>query len=184
MRHFDTGDRLSELQRFDGEDAGEALADRVYRAMLEGGRSPNDAGSFFKGIAEVVNNVVEHSGRHGGWAAMQVMPNRSGMVTFAVADAGSGLERTIRRHHDVVGPIEAMQKAFEHDVSGTGAIGRGQGLADLVRRVGRHRGNIRAWSGSARGLSRGEPIACTAASATFPGTVIYAEFRPDQEVWP
>lgn len=178
----DTGYRLFELQRFDGG-GGDELAERVFNALVSAHCSQGEAASFFKGISEVVNNVAEHSGAGGGWAAMQVMPNSvsRGLITFAVADAGHGLELTLSRSHWVDGPVDAMEKAFEHSVSGTNAPGRGTGLDDLHRRVKRHQGRLLAWSGSATGQSTvgADRIACRQVGAAFPGTVIYAGFKPE-----
>lgn len=178
-----TGHRLYELQRFDADGGGDALAERIFKALVSDGCSALEAGSFFKGISEVVNNVAEHSGAGGGWAAMQVMPSSAsnGLITFAVADAGHGLELTLSRRHWVEGPVDAMEKAFQRAVSGTSIAGRGTGLDDLHQRVKKHQGRLMAWSGSATGHSTVNPgpMACRKVGAAFPGTVIYAGFKPE-----
>ncbi|OMC02467.1 hypothetical protein A5733_02165 [Mycobacterium sp. NS-7484] len=178
VNEWDASSRLSELQRFD-VDSGDDLAESVFRALQAAGRSQHDAASFFRGVSEVVSNVIEHSGVDGGWAAMQVMPNNQGLITFAIADAGYGLERTLSRHNQVDGPVDAMKKAFKRTISGTGVHGRGAGLDDLLQRVKRHRGHLRAWSGAATGRSAGGALTCNGADAAFPGTVIYAGLRPE-----
>jgi hypothetical protein len=178
VNEWDTGDRLYELQRFDAASSDE-FAETVFRAHQDAGGSDKDTKSFFKGVSEVLSNVAEHSGVEGGWAAMQVMPNKDGMITFAVADAGHGLERTLRRHNEVAGPVDAIEKAFQRSVSGTGQLGRGTGLDDLLQRVKRHKGHLRAWSGTGAGRSSGGALACQEVSAAFPGTVIYAGFKPE-----
>ncbi|MCP9276555.1 ATP-binding protein [Mycolicibacterium arenosum] len=177
VRERNTAHRLSELRRFDG-DAGDALADQVFEALCAVGKSRDDAKSFYKGVSEVVSNVIDHSGVSGGWAAMQVQ--RPDLITFAIADAGDGLQETLSRHNEVEGPVDAMEKAFLRECSGTGALGRGTGLDDLVQRVRRHRGQLRAWSGKATGYSAGGRVACRGVGAAFPGTVIYAEFKPER----
>ncbi len=175
-------DRLSELQRFDAYGGGDELAERVFRRMnASPACSTEDAKSFFKGISEVVNNVAEHSGAGGGWAAMQVIPSsKDGLITFAVADAGHGLEITLSRRYWVEGSLDAMELAFQREVSGTSVAGRGTGLDDLHRRVKHHQGRLFAWSGRAAGTSvaGNGPIACREVTAAFPGTVIYAGFKP------
>jgi len=178
VNEWDTGERLFELQRFDS-DSSDELAESVFRAHRDAGGSAEDTKSFFKGVSEVLSNVAEHSGVAGGWAAMQVMPNNDGMITFAVADAGYGLEHTLRQHNKVDGPVDAMTKAFQRTVSGTGQLGRGTGLDDLLQRVKRHKGHLRAWSGAGVGRSSGGPLACQEVTAAFPGTVIYAVFKPE-----
>lgn len=178
-----TGHRLLELQRFDAT-SGDDLAERVFQALRAAGSTERDAASFFKGISEVVSNVAEHSGADGGWAAMQVMPNSDGLITFAVADAGYGFEYTLSRNHWVSGSVDAMMMAFERTVSGTGVPGRGTGLDDLQQRVGRHQGRLLAWSGDATGSSSGGPLTCREVNAAFPGTVVYAGFKPEsREAW-
>lgn len=180
-----TGVRLYELQRFDAAGGGDELAERVFRALVTDGCAQSDAASFFKGISEVVNNVAEHSGAGGGWVAMQVLPSSAsnGLITFAVADAGHGLEITLSRSHWVEGPVDAMKMAFQRAVSGTNIAGRGTGLDDLHRRVKQHQGRLLAWSGTATGQSTADtgPVACREVSAAFPGTVIYAGFKPEQK---
>jgi anti-sigma regulatory factor (Ser/Thr protein kinase) len=176
----DTEDRLFELHRFDA-DSSDDLAESVFRAHKKAGGSSEDTKSFFKGVSEVLNNVVDHSGAAGGWAAMQVMPKDDGLIKFAVADAGYGLEHTLRRYNKVDGPVDAVKKAFERTVSGTGQLGRGAGLDDLLQRIKRHKGHLRAWSGTGAGRSSGGALACREVTAAFPGTVIYAGFKPEQK---
>ncbi|MGU3650712.1 ATP-binding protein [Mycolicibacterium sp. A43C] len=179
VAEWDAGDRLFELKRFDA-DSSDDFAEGVFRALRAAGQGLDDAKSFFCGVSEVISNVIEHSGVNGGWAAMQMMPDKeTEMIIFAVADAGAGLESTLRRHNEVDGPVDAMMKAFQRTVSGTGMHGRGTGLDDLYQRVKRHKGHLRAWSGAATGRSSGGPLACQGATAAFPGTVIYAGFKPE-----
>lgn len=180
VNEWDTGHRLFELQRFDSA-CGDEFAERVFGAVKAAGSSQSDAASFYKGIAEVVGNVAEHSGAGGGWAAMQVMPNQDGLINFAVADAGHGLEITLSRQHWIIDHMHAMEMAFERSVSGTGRVGRGTGLDDLHKRVRQHNGHLLAWSGNAIGLSsvQPNPIECYETSAAFPGTVVYASFKPE-----
>lgn len=178
VNEWDTGGRLFELQRFNSNSSDE-FAESVFRAHQVAGGSGEDTKSFFKGVSEVLSNVAEHSGVEGGWAAMQVMPNSDGLIKFAVADAGHGLEHTLRRHNKVDGAVDAMTMAFQRTVSGTGRLGRGTGLDDLLQRVKRHRGHLRAWSGAGVGRSSGGALACQEVTAAFPGTVIYAGFKPE-----
>ncbi|OBI82702.1 hypothetical protein A9X00_07075 [Mycobacterium sp. 1245805.9] len=177
VNEWDRGHRLLELHRFDAS-SGDDLAERLFQALRAAGSSEQDAASIFKGVSEVVSNVAEHSGAAGGWAAMQVMPNNDGLITFAVADAGDGFEYTLSRNHWVSGSVDAMMMAFERTVSGTGVPGRGTGLDDLHKRVGRHQGRLLAWSGDATGRSSGGTLECREANAAFPGTVIYAGLKP------
>lgn len=115
---------------------------------------------------------------------MQARPDSDGLITFAVADAGDGLEETLSRQYWINGAVDAMQTAFTRAFSATAARGRGTGLDDLLQRVGRHRGQLRAASGAAVGHSTGGRLACRQVTAAFPGTVIYAGFMPEpEEVW-
>lgn len=180
VRHRDLGDRVIELQRFEDSDASEAVADRIFGAAIKAGHSEADASSLFRGISEVLNNVVEHSRANGGWTALQLIPNSDGRITFAVSDAGIGLQDAIGRGSTVRGPRDAMEKAFRRGVSGTGDSGRGNGLSNLLQRVGSHRGKIRAWSGVAEGYGDKSPIRCSSAAADVPGTLIYAGFTPEK----
>lgn len=177
VTEWDVGSRLIELHRFDPTGADE-LADTIHNAIIDHGGNPKDAKDFYLGVTEVLNNVVDHSGAAGGWAAMQVMPRpNSPEITFAVADVGIGLRRSLSANHVIRDDEHAIHLAFERGVSGTGKT-RGEGLADLYRRVGRRDGIVRAWSGGATGKSRrNAAILCQPATATFPGTMIYASLK-------
>lgn len=182
VRHNDQGDRLLELQRFESDDESQAVAERVFNAALTVGHTRDDAKLVYRGITEVLNNAVEHSGAVGGWAAMQLMPGSSsqGRITFAVADAGVGMVTTIRDSITVLSDGEAIERAFDRGVSSTGDDGRGNGLADLSNHVKQHSGTMRTWSGSAEGFWSNSKVRSRSIGTDVPGTLVYAGFRPSE----
>lgn len=178
VRERDLGNQLLELHRFDPTDS-EELADHLRNAIADHSGSASDAGNFYAGVSEALENVVEHSGVHGGWAAMQTMaPTGVPEITFAVADVGRGLRASLGSRYEVEDDAEAIDLAFTEGVSGTGEHNRGEGLPDLHKRVRERGGILRVWTGLAAGTSqRYGPIKCRSADADYPGTIIYASFK-------
>ncbi len=172
----DTGDRIMELQRFSRDEDDDKLASQVFR-ILEWD-DPDDAKTLFRCISEAIDNVCEHSGSDGGWAALQQYKDKRGArrVAFAVGDSGMGLRASLTRAIEVSSDQEAISRSVERGVSGTGDSTRGEGLADLIARVRARGGHVRLWSGQASALTgknggllhtRNHPFA-------FEGTMIYA----------
>ncbi|QWY82306.1 histidine kinase [Gordonia phage Phishy] len=178
VRQRALNDQLLELHRFDPTES-EELADRLRDVIAAHSPSSSGAGNFYSSVSEVLENVVEHSGVGGGWAAMQTLPRSGGTeITFAVADTGIGLRNSLSAHNDVVDDAAAVGMAFTKGVSGTGDDTRGEGLPDVYKRVRERGGILRVWSGKAAGTSRRyDSISCADAITHYPGTIIYASFN-------
>lgn len=167
------GDKMLEITRFDLEDGADQLATKVRNLFAES--DPQDAQHLATSVLEATHNVAEHSGRGGGWVALQCYPLES-KVTFAVADSGVGLRSSLQRHHQVKDDCEAISLAVERGVSGTGNPRRGLGLSDIVQYAGADGGAVKLLSGGAaatvnrRAWAKPLPV-------SFPGTIIYATLK-------
>lgn len=176
VTEHDTGYRIMELQRFSRDEDDDKLASHVFK-ILEWD-DPEDAKTLFRCISEAIDNVCEHSGSEGGWAALQQYRDKSGTrrVAFAVGDSGMGLRASLARANAVTSDQDALSLSVKRGVSGTGDNTRGQGLADLIARVRPRGGHVRLWSGNASALTgpNERHFHTKAHPFAFDGTMIYA----------
>lgn len=168
------GDRVLELTRFEGADRGSELAEKVYNILSVD--DVEDAKTLYQCVSEAVENVAEHSGVSGGWAALQQY-RRGGRndVVFAVADSGVGLRSTLSRTQAVDGDRHAVELAVKIGVSGTGDQARGRGIAGIIDKSRARHGHVRLWSGAATGLTgAAKHFFHVKDAAAYPGTVLSA----------
>jgi anti-sigma regulatory factor (Ser/Thr protein kinase) len=115
---------------------------------------------FAMTLSEVCQNIVEHAGR-GGWVAVQTYRYRQRLagrrvVQIAVCDAGLGFRQSLesaqvpRRLSDRWDDGMALEEAVIRGVSRYRDPGRGQGLAQARRYVGKWDGKLAVRSGTAR----------------------------------
>ena len=115
---------------------------------------------FAMTLSEVCQNIVEHAGQ-GGWVAVQTYRYRQRLagrrvVQIAVCDAGLGFRRSLesaqvpRRLSDRWDDAMALEEAVIRGVSRFRDPGRGQGLAQARRYVGKWDGKLAVRSGTAR----------------------------------
>jgi hypothetical protein len=156
-----------------------ARADLLLVTRL--GYSPLAADRFSVAMAEICQNIVDHSGSPGLAAAQCYLQGRGGVpqVCLAVADAGIGMRGSLapRYARDFPGAwtdSAAVRLAFERGVTRFDDPDRGLGLkavAEMVRGWGGslrlRSGNAAFFVGSAAG-ARGE----VSGLLTFPGTQI------------
>ena len=145
--------------------------------------SPEAVDGFCVSLAEVCQNIVEHS-EDTGFVGIQkyFFARRLGRnaVKIAVMDLGVGIRRSLEgklasQFGSAWGDLLALEQAFFHGASRFDDVGRGHGLAAVRRFVVRWKGKLVLRSGTARlGLippwSRGRPRA--EGLAPFPGTQI------------
>jgi hypothetical protein len=131
--------------------AGAILAERL-------GYSRADAGMFSMVLSEVCQNIIEHA-ETGGWVGIQTYnwAKRLGrqVVQIAVVDLGVGFRGSLAREHsarfgDRWSDYTALEAAFLQGVTRFRDPGRGQGLKQIRRSVGRWGGKIAIRSGTAR----------------------------------
>lgn len=158
----DTGDRLLELTRFTTEAEAECLAARVFTLARS---KVGDLGArrLYVAISEAAVNVIEHADAACGYMALQSYPGRHTAV-FAIGDAGCGLRASLARHHAVGTDRDAIAAALRPGVSGTGTLGRGNGLPEMRTQASRgfnvlsgaahfHQSDRQSWSVVPAGVS-------------------------------
>jgi hypothetical protein len=115
-------------------------------------------GGFSTSLAEVCQNIIEHSGTT-GWVASHVYNYRRRLgrkvAVIAVSDAGIGFRRSLeasqaKRFGDRWDDATALETALIHSISRFRDPGRGQGLAGTKRYLARWQGKIAIRSGTAR----------------------------------
>ena len=133
------------------ERAGEILSDRLAYSRAE-------AVLFSTMLSEVCQNIVEHA-EAGGWVGIQTYnwAKRLGrqVVVIGVMDLGVGFRGSLGREHsarfgDKWSDATALEAAFLQNVTRFRDPGRGQGLKQIRRQVGRWGGKVAIRSGGAR----------------------------------
>lgn len=172
------GDRLLELVNFSNDEGVEALGKAVHGIFI--GEDPAEARELYDAVTEAAINVCDHSGRNGGWVALQQYKEGSSRkVCFAVADSGKGLKASLVARHSVPTDRRAIELAVERGVTSTDKPGRGLGLDTIVRRARARKGRVDLWSGQASaftGPTEGSLYVHDHTHA-FQGTIIYATLR-------
>lgn len=125
--------------------------DRLYRALDEAGLFGGLPDDLIDVLAELAGNAHEHGSQC--YAVAQIYTGRrSGTpgVHLAVADFGAGFARTLRERYGPMTDSEAIVRAFEEQVSGTGNSYRGFGLSQIDGLLGKKAENVLhivSWSG-------------------------------------
>jgi anti-sigma regulatory factor (Ser/Thr protein kinase) len=137
----------------------ELNAGRVSAVLAEQlGYSKSDAIGFSMLLSEVSQNIIEHADAP-GWVGIQVYnwQRRLGrkVAVIAVMDLGIGFKGSLEREHsarfgDRWGDATALEAAFIHGVTRFRDPGRGQGLKQIRKKVGRWGGKISIRSGTSR----------------------------------
>jgi hypothetical protein len=110
-------------------------------------------------LSEVCQNIIEHA-EAGGWVASQTytwtkrLAGRR-VVVIAVMDLGIGFRQSLGGTHALRYPTGwddaiALEAAFRHGHTRHHDPGRGQGIQQIRRQVGRWHGRLSIRSGSAR----------------------------------
>ncbi|MBX6365671.1 MAG: hypothetical protein IRZ00_17520 [Gemmatimonadetes bacterium] len=109
-------------------------------------------------LSEVCQNILEHAGS-GGWVAAQTYnwAKRLGrkVAVIAVMDLGVGFKGSLASAHaarygDKWSDATALEAAFLHGITRFHDPGRGQGLQQIRRQVGRWGGKVSIRSGRAQ----------------------------------
>jgi hypothetical protein len=122
------------------------------------GYSKADAIAFSMLLSEVSQNIIEHADAP-GWVGIQTYRRWRGIdrrvAVIAVMDLGVGFKGSLEREHsarfgDRWGDATALEAAFIHGTTRFRDPGRGQGLKQIRKKVGRWGGKIAIRSGTAR----------------------------------
>jgi hypothetical protein len=117
-----------------------------------------EAFQFSVMLSELCQNIIEHA-EAGGWVATQTYnwARRLGrkVVTIAVMDLGVGFYGSLASEHagrygERWSHASALEAAFIHGLTRFHDPGRGQGLQQIRKQVGRWNGKISIRSGTAR----------------------------------
>lgn len=117
-----------------------------------------EAFQFSVMLSEVCQNIIDHA-EAGGWVATQTYnwSRRLGrkVVTIAVMDLGIGFYGSLASEHAARygarwSDASALEAAFIHGLTRFHDPGRGQGLQQIRKQVGRWNGKISIRSGTAR----------------------------------
>lgn len=109
-------------------------------------------------LSEVCQNILEHA-EAPGWVAAQVYnyAKRLGrqVLLLSVADVGKGFKGSLADQHatrfgDRWGDATALEAAFIHGLTRFPDTGRGQGIQQIRKQVGRWDGAVSIRSGTAR----------------------------------
>jgi hypothetical protein len=142
-----------------------------------------DSIGFSMLLSEVSQNIIEHADAP-GWVGIQIYnwAKRLGrkVAVIAVMDLGVGFRGSLAKEHaarfgDRWGDATALEAAFIHGITRFRDPGRGQGLKQIRKKVGRWGGKIAIRSGTARIADVPEwddAVPMTKDLAFFPGAQI------------
>ncbi|HVH93824.1 MAG TPA: ATP-binding protein [Nocardioidaceae bacterium] len=161
-------DTLTEITWFDSATRIEQLAIMVHGALER--IDLDAANALFSGIMESGANVIEHSGRRGGFLVAQLIRKRT-QLQFAVSDSGVGMLQTLRG----VGAethAQALHLALQRGISENPQRGSGIGLYDMNDEILRLGGALQIISGNAVLWSQPERQRVTVWPTEGPGTCL------------
>lgn len=165
------------VTRLTTENEVDEASDRLYRALDEAGLFGGLCDDLIDVLAELAGNAYEHGSKC--YAVAQIYTGRqSGTpgVHLAVADFGEGFARTLRERYGPMTDSEAIVRAFEEQVSGTGHSYRGFGLSQIDGLLGKKAENalhIVSWSGHVE-RKAGRSRITERESPLFRGTLAFA----------
>ena len=155
------------------------LDDALHKASLAGG--------LFDDLIDVAVELAGNAREHGSncyTVAQTHTGRRSGTpgIHLAVADFGAGFARKLQAHYGDMTNSEAIVRAFEEQVSGTGDKKRGFGLSQIAGIVDMAPDNVLqivSWTGHVRRSAR-QLQASESESVLFPGTAasVYVPYVP------
>jgi hypothetical protein len=162
-RNWNSSDVLLEISPITTNTDIHAVVDRVQeRAGGILSRTLNYSSSavvpFSVILSEVCQNIIEHA-ESPGWVAAQVYnwAKRLGrqVLILSVVDVGKGFRGSLADQHatrygDRWGDATALEAAFMHGLTRFPEPGRGQGIQQIRKQVGRWKGVISIRSGTAR----------------------------------
>jgi hypothetical protein len=139
LRRRDRRGRLIEVVRIRTADDVEALMDRVWEVAKAKYGTGSVAKACATAIAAATENTLDHAQSPIGALVSAQTYTRSGGLELAVVDLGCGIPATLSGNpaHAGLSDLDALERALEDGVSSATEAGRGAGLAELVRGIGR-----------------------------------------------
>jgi hypothetical protein len=169
VREHDRQEDLIEVIRLDSVHAVDRLARLVYRKVLP--RGTELATALHRSVAEVGENVMDHSGTI-GYLAAQTLPRRRELL-IAIADAGIGMLATLA-HRGVRTHEAAIALATQENVSRYDEPDRGRGLPSALRLIGRESGSLYIASGTSAIRHFPTTRRYSEVEQAYPGTIVEA----------
>jgi hypothetical protein len=169
VREHDRQEDLIEVIRIDSVSAVDRLARMVHRKVLP--RGAELAGALHRSVAEVGENVMDHSGTV-GYLAAQTLPRRRELL-IAIADAGVGVLATLA-HRGVTTHEDAIALATQERVSRYDEPDRGRGLPSALRLIGGEAGSLYIASGTAAIRHFPSTRRYSAVDGEYRGTIVEA----------
>src|SRR3954451_6334171 len=166
VREHDRQEDLIEVIRLDSVHAVDRLARMVYRKVRP--RGAELAAALHRSVAEVGENVMDHSGTI-GYLAAQTLPRRRELL-IAIADSGVGVLATLA-HRGAQSHEEAIGLATQEWVSRYDQPDRGRGLPSALRLIGRDQGTLYIASGPAGTRPFPRPRRYSAVDDVYQGTI-------------
>ncbi|MGX5655505.1 hypothetical protein ACWKWC_12090 [Geodermatophilus nigrescens] len=144
------------------------LAKMIHRLLEQA--NIQAANALYVGIQETGANVIEHSGRQGGYLAAQLNPDRS-LLQFAVSDCGVGMLKTLA-DQGASSHARALDMSLKRGVSETSDVGRGVGLYDINEEITGLGGELHMLSGNALLRSERAAVRMRLSHSVTAGTII------------
>lgn len=174
VREHDRQEDLIEVTGMDSASAVERLARMVFRKLRP--RGLELAGALHRSVAEIGENVMDHSGTI-GYLAAQTLPRRRQLL-IAIADAGVGM-RTTLAHRGAATDEDAITLATQEHVSRYDEPDRGRGLPSALGLIAREAGSLYIASGTAAIRHFPTTRRYLAADDGFAGTIVEARIPLD-----
>jgi hypothetical protein len=152
LRRRDRRNSLIELIRIRTPEEVQRLMGRVHRVAKAHLGSGAAAVACATALGEATANVLDHAGIPQGALVAAQRYEATGGLELAVVDLGTGIPTTLAHNpaHQGLTDIQALERSLEDGVSGIDEPGRGAGLFELVKAVGRA-GTASLRLGSGRG---------------------------------
>lgn len=167
---------LIPITRFSLEDDVPALVKDFMAAMhrlMSGGPLSDEQLYFCTLLSELCQNIPQHSEDEGFVAAQVYRHGQGKELHIALSDLGIGLRGSLSKKHDLAGADEekVMRYALTQGISASQEIGRGLGLAQVIKSLSRFDGRfiLRSGSGFLVRSQKGEEYSDT---GFFPGVQI------------
>lgn len=148
-------DRHLVTKRFNDEHEQKKVVDEFMDVILRNMELPRDIISGLEwSINEITDNVLNHSqSKFGGIVEATTYP-KSGIIAFAVADAGRGILESLKEGIPTLRTdIQAMGEAVKAGVTRNPKFGQGNGLAGSLKVTVLTGGSFEITSGSGRLLT-------------------------------
>lgn len=153
-------------------DHAQETAGRVLVDVL--GRSRAEAAIFSMLLSELLQNVVEHAEAPGRVAVWTLPPPHDRTIGVGIVDGGIGFAGSLGMEKDE----DALNAALLWGRTRLSAPGRGQGLRQVRRQVGRWGGEVLVRSGSALFREQGDQQAISGGLARVAGVQIGLTLPP------